>query len=517
MSPTRVARPRRPRRFRSLASRLVALGVVQLGLLTVTAGVIFIAEGPHEEAAPEDQLTPATLRRLESLVDVPAPLSDALDELRAARIEVSLYDDAHQLIASNVDPPLAIPPRPHRGRHGMVGSPGPRDRGADHPPEHGAEHPPDHGPAGPPASPGPPGPDRADAARGSAFDLRPPFDYRSMLTRRMIARHYLVLPFPVHGARGVLIARGVHGGPPGLTGPLLALICGFLILVIGALITARWIVRPIERLSRTARALGSGDLQARSQLDRPDEIGELGHRFDEMADRIAGLLATEKELLANVAHELRTPLTRIGVALDLASEGDAEAARSSLAEIAVDVSELETIVDDILTAMRFELASARAPAQLPLRRARIPAGEIATAAADRLRVRHPERPLELDAPGDLPAIHVDPVLLRRVIDNLLENAHKYTPDAGSPIRLAVRRGAGEVIFEVADRGIGIPADDLPRIFTAFFRGERSRSRETGGVGLGLTLARRIVEAHGGALDVTSTPSVGTTVRVAIPR
>jgi signal transduction histidine kinase len=504
-----VAPPRRSRRFRSLASRLVALGVVQLALLTVTAGVIFVAEGPHEEAAPEDKLTPAMLRRLESLVDAPAQLSDALDDLRAARIEVSLYDDAHQLIASNVDPPLAIPPRPHRGRRGLLGPPGPtRGSGADHSPEHGLDH--------PPALPGAPGPDRADAAFGSAFDLRPPFDYRPMLTRRMIARHYLVLPFPVHGARGVLIARGVHGGPPGLTGPLVALICGFLILVIGALITARWIVRPIERLSRTARALGSGDLQARSQLDRSDEIGELGHRFDEMADRIAGLLATEKELLANVAHELRTPLTRIGVALDLASEGDAEAARDSLAEIAVDVSELETIVDDILTAMRFELASARAPAQLPLRRARIPAGEIATASADRLRARHPERPLELDSPDDLPAIHVDPVLLRRVIDNLLENAHKYTPDAGSPVRLAVRRGAGDVIFEVADRGIGIPADDLPRIFTAFFRGERSRSRETGGVGLGLTLARRIVEAHGGAIDVTSTPNIGTTVRVAIP-
>ena len=517
-----VAPPRRPRRFRSLARRLVALGVVQLALLTLTAAVIFIAEGPHEEAAPEDTLTPATLRRLEGLVDIPAALSDALDELRSARIEVSLYDEAHQLIASNVDPPLAIPPRPHRGRRGLFGPPGPpADIAADHPaehdrpPEHGLDHLPEHGPAGPPGSPGSPGSDRPDAAFGSAFDLRPPFDYRPMLTRRMIARHYLVLPFPVHGARGVLIARGVHGAPPGLTGPLLALICGFLILVIGALITARWIVRPIERLSRTARALGSGDLQARSHLDRPDEIGELGHRFDEMADRIAGLLATEKELLANVAHELRTPLTRIGVALDLASEGDAEAARASLAEIAVDVSELETIVDDILTAMRFELASARA-AQLPLRRARIPAEEIATAAADRLRARHPERPLELTVPDDLPVIDADPVLLRRVIDNLLENAHKYTPDLGSPIQLAVRRDPGELILEVADRGIGIPADDLPRIFTAFFRGERSRSRETGGVGLGLTLARRIVEAHGGTIDATSTPNVGTTVRVAIP-
>jgi signal transduction histidine kinase len=322
-----------------------------------------------------------------------------------------------------------------------------------------------------------------------------------------------VLWFHPHGVRGVLVARGVHGAPPGLTAPLLVLFGGFAILVIGALITARWIVVPVERLSRAARALGSGDLKARSRLDRDDEIGQLGHRFDEMADRIAGLLITEKELLANVAHELRTPLTRIGVALDLANEGDAEAARASLIEIAVDVSELETIVDDILTAMRFEIAPGKGPAQLPLRRAVVPASEIATAAADRLRTRHAGRPLEVTAPADLPAVHVDPVLFRRVIDNLLENAHKYTPDAASPIELAVTHEAIEVVFEVRDHGVGISPEDLPRIFTAFFRSERSRSRETGGVGLGLTLARRIVEAHGGTIGVTSTINAGTSVRV----
>jgi signal transduction histidine kinase len=103
-----------------------------------------------------------------------------------------------------------------------------------------------------------------------------------------------------------------------------------------------------------------------------------------------------------------------------------------------------------------------------------------------------------------------------VIDNLLENAHKYTPDTSAPIVLAVEPAGDHVIFEVADKGLGISAEDLPRIFTAFFRGERSRSRETGGVGLGLTLAKRIVEAHGGTIEAQSTPNVGTTMRVRIP-
>jgi len=309
----------------------------------------------------------------------------------------------------------------------------------------------------------------------------------------------------------------VHGEPPGLTGPVLVLVCGFVILVFGALVTARWIVRPIDRLSRTARALGAGDLQARSRLERSDEIGELGHRFDEMADRVEGLLVSEKELLANVAHELRTPLTRIGVALDLAAEGDSEAARASLAEIAVDVGELETIVDDILTAMRFEVAGGKGPtAQLPLRRAHVAAGSIAEAAAERMRGRHPQRSLAVTIDPDLPMIHADPMLLRRVLDNLLENAHKYTPDGSQTIDLDVSRDGDRVVYEVHDKGVGISAEDLPRVFTAFFRGERSRSRETGGVGLGLTLAKRITEAHGGSIGATSQAGIGTQMRVEIP-
>ena len=225
---------------------------------------------------------------------------------------------------------------------------------------------------------------------------------------------------------------------------------------------------------------------------------------------------SEKELLANVAHELRTPLARIGVALDLASEGDAAMARSSLAEIAVDVAELGGIVDDILIAMRFEVDQNSAGA-LPLRREAVAPRAIADAAVERMRAHHPARALTVQVADALPALDADPRLLRRVVDNLLENAHKYTPDPDRAIDLIVSPGAaGTVCFEVKDRGVGISADDLPKVFAAFFRGDRSRSRETGGVGLGLTLAKRIVEAHGGTIAVDSELGAGTTVRVVVP-
>ncbi|MEO8699504.1 MAG: HAMP domain-containing sensor histidine kinase [Kofleriaceae bacterium] len=472
---SRALPPEKPRRFRSLASRLVLVGVIQLVLLAVTAVVIFFAEGPHEPGRPDTLLTAAMIKQIESQTDDQPALVATLTQLLDDRVEASVYDSAKVLVASNVDPPLAMPGRPRRGP----------PRGPD------GER---HGPREPP----PPDGERP------YFGVMPP---------GADGPHRMMVPIQVHDARGFLVARGIHGEPPGLTGPILVLICGFAILVIGALITARWIVRPIERLSRTARALGAGDLGARSRLERSDEIGELGHRVDELADRMERLLATEKELLANVAHELRTPLTRIGVALDLAGEGDAEAARASLGEIALDVAELEQIVDDILTAMRFEVAGAT---QLPLRRAVVEPRTIAEATAERMCARHPERSLTVTVAKGLPPIDVDPKLFRRVLDNLVENAHKYTPDTSLPIELAVTHAGDRVVFAVRDRGIGILAEDLPRVFAAFFRGDRSRSRETGGVGLGLTLAKRLVEAHGGTIEVESAAGAGTTVRVAVP-
>src|SRR5262249_45142450 len=151
------------------------------------------------------------------------------------------------------------------------------------------------------------------------------------------------------------------------------------------------------------------------------------------------LLRAEKELLANVSHELRTPLARIRVALDLASEGDAEVAKESLAEIAGDLSELERLISDILTAARLDLADGSdAPGLPPLRRQRIDVRGLIDAAAIRFHSAHPERTLDVDVAGEIPPVDGDPVLLRRVIDNLLENAHKYTKSSNESIQVDVR-------------------------------------------------------------------------------
>ncbi|HEY3355724.1 MAG TPA: HAMP domain-containing sensor histidine kinase [Polyangia bacterium] len=332
------------------------------------------------------------------------------------------------------------------------------------------------------------------------------------------------------GSRGRTIAAGVRRDgrlvaygvfiPHRASAPLRDAAVDLAIILLGvailSVLAARALTRPLGRLAAAVQALGAGHLDARVGLDRRDEFGQVGHAFDRMADRIAQLLRSQKELLANVSHELRTPLSRIKVALDLAAEGDAALARESLGEIAEDLAELERLVDDILTAARFDLAASKAGGGAPpLRREPVDARALVGKAAGRVPGAHPGRALELAIDGALPALEADPALLRRVIVNLLDNAHKYS-DPGTAITLRAHGVDGRFVVEVIDHGIGIHPDDLPRVFEPFFRADRSRTRATGGVGLGLALARGIVESHGGTIDIDSRLGEGTTVRVTVP-
>jgi signal transduction histidine kinase len=284
------------------------------------------------------------------------------------------------------------------------------------------------------------------------------------------------------------------------------------VLAIGSYPTARSIASPLERLTAVANRIGEGDLSARTGLRARGEVGQLARAVDEMAERLQRLVRAERELLANVSHELRTPLSRIRVALELAAEGDHEKAQRYLSEIGADLAEIDGLVEEILTAARLEGAG---PNGLPIHPARVELGPLIEDVAARFRAADPERPLTLEVGSPLPAIDADAPLLRRLVENLLDNARKYS-EPGAAVTLAARAEPGAVILEVRDRGIGIDAADLPRLFTPFFRTDRSRARGTGGVGLGLNLARRIAEAHGGTIAAESLPGQGTTIRVVLP-
>ena len=304
-----------------------------------------------------------------------------------------------------------------------------------------------------------------------------------------------------------------------------------LALVFVALPLARSIARPLEQLGAAARALGAGALSVRAATDRRDEIGDLARSFNRMAEQIQQLRLAERELLGDVSHELRTPLARMRVVLDLASDAGAEAgrARRYLREITTDLSELEQLIDDIIASSRLDPDAPHwAEARPPLRRRHVTAHELVEAAQLRFGERWPGRTLTCrEAPGATAApraddlvIDGDPIWLRRALDNLVDNARKYSPDHAA-IAIVVAEaelgGAPAVRIEVVDHGAGIAPDDWPRVFTPFFRADRSRTRATGGVGLGLVLARRIIEAHGGTIGFHSELDVGSRFWFVLPR
>jgi signal transduction histidine kinase len=323
----------------------------------------------------------------------------------------------------------------------------------------------------------------------------------------------LVLPLWQEGRfLGYAVASGGRAPPPPRW-PLIGLGLAAVVLVGVSFAFARRLARPLERLADTADAFGRGELGARARLDRGDEIGAVGHAFDAMADRVAALMASQRELMANVSHELRTPLARIRVALDLAAEGNAETAREVLAEIDTDLHEIERLVEDVMTSARLDRGS-QAPGALRLEV--VDMGELLDRAARRFRALHESHRIEVDAGGQPLPVRADAALLRRALDNLLDNARKYS-EAGRAIQLSAHLSGERVIVEVTDHGIGIDAGDLVHVFTPFFRSDRSRARTTGGTGLGLSLSKKIIDAHAGDIEVDSRPGEGTVVRLSLPR
>jgi two-component system sensor histidine kinase CpxA len=252
------------------------------------------------------------------------------------------------------------------------------------------------------------------------------------------------------------------------------------------------LARPLRRLRLAVDRFGRGDLSTRIGSNRRDEIGELARAFDTMAGRIETLMAAERRLLQDVSHELRSPLARLGFAVELARTGGDP--KVSIDRIKRDVDRLSALVGELL-----ELTSAEGD---PLARVVEP-----VLLDELLRDLEDDCSLEAEAKGcrlvlregGPVAVLGDRELLRRAVENVLRNAIRHTPE-GSTVEVELQSQPDRATISVRDHGTGVPEEAVKAIFDPFFRVDDDRSRASGGVGLGLSIARRAVELHRGTIE-----------------
>jgi signal transduction histidine kinase len=282
---------------------------------------------------------------------------------------------------------------------------------------------------------------------------------------------------------------------------------GVVALALGLLL-ARQLAAPIRALTEAANRLADGEMtQVRVRSD--DEIGELGQAFNSMARSLAQQETLRRNLMADIAHELRTPLTVIRSDLEALLDGVYEPTPEALASVQEETLLLARLVDDLRA-----LAQAEA-GQLRLEREPLDLAELlrGVAASFDLQAHGQGQELRLELDPDLPVVEADPVRVRQVAANLVSNALRHAPEAGC---VTVRAEAlpAEVRVSVADDGPGIAEEDVSRIFDRFWRGPQPRAQ---GSGLGLTIARELVRAHGGRIWVESEPGQGSTFFFTLPR
>lgn len=274
-------------------------------------------------------------------------------------------------------------------------------------------------------------------------------------------------------------------------------------LMVGAYFAIRWVLKPLRWLKRGVDQVAQGDLSHRVPLKRRDELRDLSASFNSMTARLQHLIKSKEQLLLDVSHELRTPITRVKVALALMPESPK---RTSIEE---DLNEVDKKIADLLETAR----ALNIKASLHL--TSVDLTELIQKTAARFEAGKPD--IRITDMSHLTPIDLDAELIGRALENILDNAQKYSPDDAAPIEISASMDEAETILSVQDSGIGIPEEDLDFIFEPFYRVDKARSPQQGGYGLGLSLAKNIIEAHGGYIHITSGLDKGTLVKIHLPR
>ncbi len=309
---------------------------------------------------------------------------------------------------------------------------------------------------------------------------------------------------------GALTQRDVEFRRASLQGLLVAALLAVAAATVAGVMVARGVVRPINLVTEVASRLRSGERQARTEMQGKDAISQLGMTFDQMAESIEADREFERRLTADVAHELRTPLQAIQATVEAMQDGVLPADVERLGAVADETVRLARLADSILELARLERGSVEfrmQPLDLaePVR---------ASVESHRALVESCGLTLQTDLAGGV-WIRGDRDRLQQAVGNLLSNAARYT-SSGGDVSVRMRAVDGEASVSVQDTGIGISSEDLGRVFARFWRADLARTRSRGGVGIGLSVVKEIVERHSGRMSVQSTEGAGSTFTMHLP-
>lgn len=280
---------------------------------------------------------------------------------------------------------------------------------------------------------------------------------------------------------------------------------------------ARAFVSPIERLGMAAKAFASGNHTARATVEGPRETRIIGEAFNQMASEVDSAIDELKreerrktQFVSDVSHELRTPLTAIRGAAETLLDGvEPEDQERFLTTIALEAERLGRLANDLLTLQRIEGATGELPIkQVDLRLA-------ADRAASMLEPLLEDRDVTLTVNGRAPLVLGDQDRLQQVVLNLVDNASRIVGEGGH-VQVELTAEGDRAVLSVLDDGPGIPEEDLPRLFDRFYRADSSRTRQSGGAGLGLAIVRAIITAHGGRIEAANRPGGGARMTVVLP-